>query len=178
MKRFIIYALIGVTFGVFDNFWSRIFAYMSRNDLVETILVFAVWLVPTIPVVYFELKVSASKYKAAWANALVWSFAIISYYFYEFIHQIFVGGNETLAYLYISNHNTDDYWIDLWDRMHNYVFTSISDWLLFSIITGFICGLIIAGIIIYFRKKSVAGKESFSQKNYPEEKQQFQSLDV
>jgi len=88
--RFLLYAIIGLTFGIINWFYLNWLAHISWGSLRESILVipiiigmnYGIWLVPIIPVVIYEALQTKRIRNPVVAGILTWSCAIFSYYFY------------------------------------------------------------------------------------------------
>ena len=97
-KRWLIYILIGILFGVFDFYYQEFTQSISTSTIMWFIVAWSVWLVPVIPIVLYEAKISKSVVKSVFANILVWSVSVISYYMYIPIKLVFIGQSTMLEF--------------------------------------------------------------------------------
>ena len=80
-RRFLLYALIGLIFGIIDWFYLDWLAHISWGSLGESILVvpiiigmnYGIWLVPIIPVVIYEARQADKILYPVLAGTLAWS---------------------------------------------------------------------------------------------------------
>ena len=100
-KRWLIYILIGLLFGIFDFYYQELTQKLIISKLMWFIVAWSVWLIPIIPIVLYEAKTSKSIIKSIWANILVWSVSVISYYMYIPIKLVFIG-QTTMSNFHIS----------------------------------------------------------------------------
>ena len=111
-KRWLIYILIGLLFGIFDFYYQEFTQNLILSKLMRVIVVWLVWLIPIIPIVLYEAKTSKSIIKSIWANILVWNVSVISYYMYIPIKLLFIG-QTSMSNFYISNYNCNSAFLEL-----------------------------------------------------------------
>jgi len=159
-KRWFVYVLIGVVFGAFDfyyqnfiynTFFQREFSSFGMI-LIRTFLVLVIWLVPIVPIILREVKISASNWLSALAGALTWSAAIISYYLTN-AFQLAVIGVSARPEMHISNRNDPYFWTN-W----RFVFleTLVADnleWIIVAVIGGSVIGFLLSAFLLKFRKQ-------------------------
>jgi hypothetical protein len=130
-RRWWIYLLIGIGFGILDWYYLDLLASIGRNPtisdrlneatgiirlLVIGLLIgsnYGIWLVPVIPVSIFEWRRSHSLGQAALAAAILWAGAMVGYYGYYAILLLFAGLPQ-LEFMLYSNHLSPGYWDDFW----------------------------------------------------------------
>ena len=159
-KRWFVYALIGIAFGIFD-FYYQIFIYNFSYQqvfpgfgisFIRAILVLAIWLVPIIPIILHEVKISASTWLSALASALTWSAAIIGYYLTN-AFQLAIIGVSARPEMHISNRNDPYFWTN-W----RFVFleTLVADnleWIVVAVIGGSVIGLLLSAFVLKFKDR-------------------------
>ncbi|MBX4262792.1 hypothetical protein KTC96_23320 (plasmid) [Clostridium estertheticum] len=150
-KRWFIYIIIGVLFGVFDFFYQEFTEGMATSYAMWFVVAWAIWLIPIIPVVIYEAKVSKSSVMSALANVLTWSVSTISYYLFIPIKLIFIG-QATRIEMYISNYRDQFYWSNLKSILLGDVLSGIVRWIGVAIVGGFITGFLISFIYLSLRK--------------------------
>ncbi|HEY5523859.1 MAG TPA: hypothetical protein VIK26_00825, partial [Clostridium sp.] len=128
-KRWFVYIIIGVLFGVFDFFYQEFTKGIDITSYTMWFVVaWAIWLIPIIPIVLHEAKVSKSRVMAALANVLTWSVATISYYLFIPIKLMFIG-QVSRKEMYISNYRDPFYWSNLKSILLGDVLGSIGKWI-------------------------------------------------
>ncbi|GAA0742361.1 hypothetical protein [Clostridium oceanicum] len=150
-KRWLIYTIIGVAFGVLDEYYQEFVQGMITSVPMWFILAWGIWLIPIIPIVLHEAKVSKSRIKAALANVLTWSSAVISYYVFIAIKLIFIG-QSSMNFIYSSNYKDEFYFSNLKSFFYNSILSGITEWIGIAIVGGFITGFSISFIYLRIRR--------------------------
>ena len=152
-KRWLIYILIGILFGVFDFYYQEFTQSISTSTIAWFIIAWSVWLVPVIPIVLYEAKISKSVVKSVFANILVWSVSVISYYMYIPIKLVFIG-QSTMLEFYISNYRSEFYWSNLKELIWGLISEDAPEWLVVAVLGGLIVGFCISFSFLRLRKLS------------------------
>ena len=152
-KRWLIYVLIGVLFGVFDFYYQEFTQNLITSTKIWFVVAWSVWLVPVIPIVLYEAKISKSLVKSVFANILVWSVSVISYYMYIPIKLVFIG-QSTMLEFYISNYRSEFYLSNLKLLIWGLISEDAPEWLLVAILGGLIVGFCISFSYLRLRKLS------------------------
>ncbi|MBN1047051.1 MULTISPECIES: hypothetical protein [unclassified Clostridium] len=151
-KRWYIYIVIGILFGIFDFYYQEFTQDIHISSFVIWFVVaWVVWLIPSIPIVLYETKVSESKKKSVLANILVWSISVCSYYLYMAIKLIFIG-QESMKFLHISNYKDQFYLSNLKNLFLGDVLSGITEWIVIAIVGGTVCGFLISFIYLHIRR--------------------------
>jgi len=150
-KRWLIYVLIGMLFGVFDFYYQEFTQGIITSTIVWFVVAWSVWLVPVIPIVLYEAKISESVVKPVFANILVWSVSVISYYMYIPIKLVFIG-QSTMFDFYISNYKSQFYWSNLKSLIWGLISEDAPEWLVVAIFGGLIVGFGISFSYLRLRK--------------------------
>jgi len=153
-KRWIIYIIIGILFGVVDFYYQELTSGIVTSYAIWFIVTWGIWLVPAIPVVIYQSKVSESRIMSALANVLTWSVTVISYYLYMAFKLIFIG-QTSMQFLHISHYRDQFYLSNLKGLFFGDVIGGISEWIGVAVIGGFIIGYLISYIYIRLRKNLV-----------------------
>ena len=152
-KRWLIYVLIGVLFGVFDFYYQEFTQNLITSTKIWFVVAWSVWLVPVMPIVLYEAKISESVVKSVFANILVWSVSVISYYMYIPIKLVFIG-QSTMSEFYISNYRNQFYWSNLKSLIWGLISEDTPEWLVVAILGGLIVGFCISFSYLRLRKIS------------------------
>lgn len=91
-RRWLTYIEIGIIFGILD------FYFLPHS----VFWLFAVWLVPIIPIILYQANVSHSKKLSALASSLTWCVGVVFYYITNVAQLAF--GSSSQPWLRISNH--------------------------------------------------------------------------
>lgn len=152
-KRWGIYILVGILFGVFDFYYQEFTRDIITSTIAWFIVAWSVWLVPVTPIVLYESKTSKSVVKSVWANILVWIVSVISYYMYIPIKLVFIG-QSTMLDFYISNYNSEYYWSNLKSLIWGLISEDAPEWLVVAIVGGLVVGFCISFSYLRWRKLS------------------------
>jgi hypothetical protein len=153
-KRWLIYVLLGLGFGIVDWYFLALLASITKSQaflrmpdfvhlpllIILMVFNFGVWLIPAIPIAIFETKHSHSWLHAAFAAILVWSMALVGYYvYYAFLLMFF--GLPNLNFMLFSNHQSPTYWADWWPPFKRLIVDQLIEWIVIAIIGGAIVGI-------------------------------------
>lgn len=154
-KHWFIYIIIGVLFGIFDFYYQEFTSRIVNSSYVIWFIVdWGIWLIPIIPSIIYQSKISESKIKPALASVLIWSIAVVSYYFYMAFKLIFIG-QTSMQFLHISNYRDPFYFRNLRSLFLGDVLSGIFQWIIVALVGGFIIGFLISHIYFYLRKTFV-----------------------
>ena len=162
-KRWMIYIIVGLVFGLADWYFLEFLASFSRNPALNdaiyqspwilqlmivaviVLLNYGVWLIPVIPVSIYEMRYSQSIWRAALTAMLVWSTALISYYAYYSFLLMFVG-LPNLGFMLYSNHLSTSYWLEWWPPFRRVIVDQLMEWIGIPLIAGSLVGFLSAYI--------------------------------
>ena len=150
-KRWLIYLLIGVLFGIFDFYyqtWTQpLFPFTPFGNIALMVAVLSVWLVMVIPIAIREAKASRSVWLAAAASAFSWSVSIISYYLFMAVKLILIGqpGREEMHF---SNRSDPYFWSNIKSVFIGDILAGIGEWILVALIGGCLVGLVAGWIVL------------------------------
>jgi len=147
MKRWLVYCLVGLFFGVADWYYLNALAHFSWGGLGDSILVvpiiialnYGIWLVPVVPVTLFEARSSSRIWNAVAAGILTWSAAMIGYYsFYAVLLSL--GMLPHLESLNMFGRQGPDFWKEWWIVFRRVVLNQFFEWIIVAIVGGGIVG--------------------------------------
>ncbi len=166
-KRWLIYAAIGLSFGVADWYFLDLLASIGQvlNDslpepariLVVIAIIasnYGIWLVPVIPAAIYEMKRSQSLRRAALSAVIVWSMALVSYYAYYTFMLMFVGLPH-LEFMLYANRQAATYWADWWPPFRRVILNQFIEWIGVAIAGGALAGFFSARIFSFFTRRHV-----------------------
>jgi len=166
LKRWLIYAAIGLCFGVGDWYFMEGLAVLSQDQEIANILSqppavmrvlliislvginYGAWLIPIIPAAVYEMKCTRSIGKAASSSVLIWVTALMGYYGYYTL-QLMGIGLPNLDFMLYANHANPDYWTNWWPPFRRIILDQFVEWIWIAMIGGFSTGA--ASAIIYNR---------------------------
>ena len=159
-KRFLIYIMIGIVFGMFDFYFHRFISNaLGQGGTIWKMFTYGIWLVPLIPITLFEIRISQSKLRTALAGSFTWIFSIISYYLFMAIQFAFIG-IETRPELHITGLGEDPYFWGNWRSVFwEDIVGNIIEWSGVAIGGGFILGLLMSMIYHYLLKLTIKNGE-------------------
>lgn len=158
-KRWAVYILVGVLFGVIDFYYQEHTSGFATSTAMWFVVAWGIWLVPAIPVVIYESKVSGSRSMSALANVLTWGVSVISYYLYMFFKLVFIG-QASMQFLHISNRHEPNYLSNIKSIFWGDVKDGIFEWIGIAVIGGFITGGLISHIYLKLRKTAASKLDS------------------
>lgn len=159
-NRWLVYTLIGILFGVFDFYYQTFISNTFQNQLIGgigktivwLILIVGIWLVPIIPIILHETKISHTSWKPALASALTWSASVVAYYLTN-AFQLAIVGVPLLPEMHLSNRNDPNFWAN-WKSV--FVFDLVAanvDWIVVAVVGGTVIGYLLS--FIYLRRNAV-----------------------
>ena len=159
-KRWLLYSLIGLAFGLIDWYYLDLLAHfpwgsLGQSPLVIPIIIamnYGIWLVPVVPIAIYETRQSKSTACSAAASVVVWGSAIFSYYaFYTALLAIW--GLPQMDYLLIFGEHSPTFWQDWAKVFQKLILNQFIEWIIVAIIGGSITGLITSRLYQYAKKK-------------------------
>ncbi len=149
-RRFFLYALIGLIFGIIDWFYLNWLAHVSWGNLGQSILVvpviiamnYGIWLVPIIPVVYYESRHTDKIRGPMLAGMLTWSGAIFSYYLYYAV-LLSSGKLIHLEHLNIFGEKDAAFWYFYWQMFKGIIIGQFFEWIIIAIVGGSLIGAMV-----------------------------------
>lgn len=168
-KRWLIYCLIGLVFGVVDWYYLDLLAHFSwgklgKSPLVIPIIIalnYGIWLVPVLPIAIYQVHRSKSARLSAVAGITVWSSAIFSYYTY-YTALLAFWGLPHMDYLLVFGRRSPTFWRD-WARVFQKIILSqFLEWIIIAVIGGGIVGLVASRVYFYWlgRRTKVLSPEA------------------
>jgi len=157
MKRWFVYILIGLVFGVVDWFFldwlaSGLGPTLGDNPFIIIPIIiglnYGIWLVPIIPVVIYEIRHSERIKGPILAGILTWCCALLSYYTYYAI-LLSTGRLPNLAHLNLFGTRYAGFWRDYWTMFNRVILFQFLEWIPIAIIGG----SVIAAIFWWLLKK-------------------------
>jgi hypothetical protein len=158
-RRWLIYIVVGILFGVFDFYFLNFIPHWSIDSrfwgqIVGIALTFGIWLVPIAPIILYEARVSRSRVLPAVASSLTWCISVIFYYLTNVV-QLAIG-SPMQPYLRISNHNSPYFWHNWGSLLETYILEHIVEWVVVAVVGGFIIGFLVSFIyLLFFRNKVI-----------------------
>lgn len=142
-KRWLVYLLVGVLFGIFDFYfqnWMQQIITADKLGSFALIPILGIWLVIVIPIAVREAKVSGSVWLAAAASAFSWSVAIVSYYLFMGVKLILIG-QPAREEMHISNRGDPFYWSNVKSFFLGDFLGGVGEWILIALVGGCLVGL-------------------------------------
>lgn len=139
-------------FGVFDFYYQGLISDFFYSSLLGKIfrlmLILGVWIVPVIPIVLYEAKISKSRVLPALASSLTWCISVILYYLTNAVKLAFLGFS-TRPELHISNHRDPFFWENWRNVMwHDIFLGGIVEWFVVAVVCGFIVGFLVSFVYL------------------------------
>ena len=153
-KRWKTYALIGLLFGIFDFFYQELTAEIGSTSILRLLVATGVWLLPAIPVVLYEARLSQTTWKPALANVLVWVMAVISYYLYMGFKLLIIGQAATQE-LHISSYQDPYFWSNWKNVFVGDILGGMVEWLAVAVVGGCLVGGVVSAVYLGVRKMRV-----------------------
>ncbi len=148
MKRWYVYVLIGLAFGIFDWFFLQWLTDGLGPNLVEIFgenpfiiisviigLNYGIWLVPIIPVVIYETRRATSIKTPIPAAILTWTYALFSYYAYYAV-LLSIGRLPNLAHLTLFGDRYEGFGGEYWRMFNRIILFQFLEWLPVALIGG------------------------------------------
>jgi len=157
MKRWYIFAGIGLVFGIIDWFYLDWLANITWGSLAESTLVipiiillnYGIWLVPIIPAVIIVAMKAQKIWDPILVGIITWMFALVGYYGYYWA-LLSLGKLPNLKNLNVFGENFARYQSEYWRLFRRVILYQFLEWSLIAIIGGAVIGAL-AGWI--FRNK-------------------------
>ena len=145
--HYLLYAVIGLIFGIIDWFYLNWLAHISWGSLGESILVvpviiamnYGIWLVPIIPVAIYEANCRKKILYPMLAGVLTWSSAIFSYYAYYAI-LLSLGKLIHFERFNIFGDKDETFWYYYWHMFQGIILDQFLEWAIIAVIGGAIIG--------------------------------------
>jgi len=149
-NRFLIYAIIGLLFGVLDWFYLDWLAHLSWGSLGQSVLViplillmnYGIWLVPVIPIGIHEARRAVRGTTPALASALTWFCAMLGYYGYYTV-LLSLGKLPHLEYLNVFAGKYTTFWLDYWKMFQRVILSQFLEWSLIALVAGSTLGALL-----------------------------------
>jgi hypothetical protein len=144
MKRWYVYILIGLAFGMVDWFYLD---WLSRSlgpnlgtnpFIIIPIIIglnYGIWLVPVIPVIIYEIRQADQVKGPILAAILTWCSALFGYYTYYAI-LLSLGKLPNLAHLNLFGARYDGFWRDYWAMFNRVILFQFLEWIPIAVIGG------------------------------------------
>jgi hypothetical protein len=157
-RRWFIYIVVGILFGVFDFYYPDFFPHLSfdsrfEGEIIGVVLTFGIWLVPIVPIILYEARVSRSRVLPAVASSLTWCISVIFYYVTNVV-QLAIG-SPMQPDLRISNHKAPFFWVNWKNVLLSYILGHIFEWAVVAVVGGFIIGFLVSFIYLLFFRNYV-----------------------
>ena len=161
-RRWIIYAIIGVVFGIFDFFYQEFIVGLISSqqldpvrDLIAwAILVVGIWLVPVIPVILHEVKVTRSARSGAMANVFILCISVIVYYLTNGAQLAFIGVPARME-MHISNRGEPWFWQNWQSLFVQDLIGGSIEWLIVAVVGGTIIGFLVGLLSLRLQRRRV-----------------------
>lgn len=159
-KRWLVYTLVGIVFGVFDFYYQTFISNIFYDQLIGglgmslawTLLIVGIWLVPIIPIILHEAKFSYVARLPALASALTWSTSVVAYYLTN-AFQLAIVGVPSRPEMHISNRNDPYFWVNWRGVFLDDLVVNNVEWIFVAVIGGTAIGFSLS--FIYLRLKAV-----------------------
>lgn len=149
-KRWLIYAVIGILFGVADFFYQGLMQNLSPLAL-QLALILGVWLVPAFLVALPEARATRSSWKAGLATMFSWSMAVLAYYLFMAIKLAYIG-EPSRPEMHISNSAAPEFLAN-WQVVLRYdILGGIKEWAPLALVGGFLVGWAMGGLYLLWTK--------------------------
>lgn len=155
-KRWIIYGIIGILFGIFDFYYQEFTEGLNyifnKNILVWFIVAWGIWLIPVIPIDFYEAKTFKNIKKPIIANIFIWVIAVCSYYIWIPIKWVFIG-QPSMSFMYISNYNNEHYLDNLKNTFWELITEDAPEWIVVAIVGGSVIGFLVGFSYIHLKRQ-------------------------
>jgi uncharacterized membrane protein len=166
-RRWLLYLVIGSLFGVLDFFYLHFLAKLPavevfgdtrtgqfiRFTVMFLVLSLGLWLVPVIPVVLSEARVSGSRLLSAVAGLTVWCTGILTYYLTN-AAQLAVGvtGREELSF---ASYGSPYFWQDWRSVLLGDILGGMMEYMAIAMVGGALVGLVASSIYLRVRPQEL-----------------------
>jgi len=156
------YALSGVIFGIADwHYPSILHAFVFPNVsvmplglVIELLLTYGIWLVPALPIAWYESAQTRRPSLAAWAVILTWMSALVSYYLYYTVLLAFIGLPQLEQFLVWSPR--DPYFWQVWTGMgKELILGQLLEWSVVALLGGAVVGWCTGWLYCWRQQRSV-----------------------
>lgn len=159
MKRWTIFAGIGLLFGVIDWFYLDWLAHISWGSLGESTMVipliillnYGIWLVPIIPAVIIAARNGQRIWDPILIGIITWIFALVGYYAYYWA-LLSLGKLPNLGHLNVFGEKFASFRSEYWHMVRRVILYQFLEWSVIAIVGGGVIGALAWWI---FRKKDV-----------------------
>ena len=163
-RRWVIYLIIGIVFGVVDFFYhgflssflgcQQAFTPSLAGEIAWLVLSIGIWLVPIVPIALYEARISRSRLRSALASLSTWCASIVSYYLTNAAQLAFLG-LPGMPELHISNRSDPFFWKN-WVSVfwQDIILGGIAEWIVVAVVGGFIVGFLTSFFYLHFRETS------------------------
>lgn len=159
-NRWWMYILVGIAFGIFD-FYYQIFLsdtlHLQQNQtlggrIIWLITSVGIWLVPLIPIILHEAKVSRSTWLSDLASVVTWCSAVAAYYLTNGF-KLAIVGVAGRPELHITNRTDPNFWVNWKSTFIGDLVGGSVEWLVVAVIGGTVIGLTVSNL--YLRLKGI-----------------------
>ncbi len=157
-KRWYIYALAGILFGLLDWYYLALLAHfpwgsLGTNPAIVPLIIllnYGVWLVPVVPVTYNESHVSRVAWAPALAGAFTWSCSIVSYYVYYTLLLAF-WGLPNMEHLLILGEKPPGFWQEWQITFQRIILNQVVECLPIALVGGSVAGVMVWFLVVRLR---------------------------
>jgi len=154
-KRWRIYLLSGVLFGVIDFYYQNWMMQLNVGQFLLIILILVIWLFVAVPAAWYEASHSRSVWLSATASVIAWSSAVVSYYLY-LVAKLVLIGEPARPEMHISNRQDPYFWTNVWAIFKGDFTSGLFEWLPVALIGGGLVGLVV-GLLVTRRTNRTEG---------------------
>ncbi len=160
-KRWLIYASVGFLFGIADLYYLNLLAHfpwgkLQNNPIVIPIIIllnYGIWLVPVLPVTFYESRTSGAVSRSAMAGALCWVCSIISYYIYYLLLLAF-WGLPNMEHLLVVGPKQAGFWQEWSVAFQKIILNQVIEWLPIALVGGSLVGIAVWWIMSHYQSGS------------------------
>lgn len=152
-KRWFIYGVIGLLFGVFDFYFQIFVPGRIHLPVLEVLVIYGIWLVPLLPISFYEAKTSHSKKCSAFAGSFTWSLSILSYYLFLPVKLMLIG-QASRQEMHISNYQEPWFWENIKSLFLGDVLGGILEWIGVAIVGGGLIGFLACVTFLFIQKRT------------------------
>jgi hypothetical protein len=166
LKRWYVYALIGLIFGIFDWFFldwlaKDIGPNLGENSIIVTPIIlglnYGIWLLPIIPVTIYESRLAKTIKNPIFAGMLTWSSAILSYYvFYAILLSL--GRLPRLDHFNVFNQDFPEVRATYWRWFNSLILFQMFEWIPIAVVGGGLIGAVVWCITNKINNRNISSK--------------------